>query len=128
MDITPGLARTETFTVEPRHTASHIGSGDLQVLSTPSLIAFMESTALHLLADYLEPGYSSVGMQVDIRHLAPTAQGKQVQVTATVQTVDGRKINFQVEAQEGEKQISTGTHRRAIIQVERFLQSLQNQD
>lgn len=128
MEITPGITRTQNFTVEARHTASHIGSGDLQVLSTPTMIAFMESTALHLIAEYLEPGYSSVGIHVDVRHLAPTALGKQVRVTATVQSVDGRKIEFQVDAWEGEKRIGTGTHRRAIIQVERFLLNLKHQD
>lgn len=126
MEITPGMTRTQTFTVEARHTASHIGSGDLQVLSTPTMIAFMESTALHLIAEYLEPGFSSVGMRVDVRHLAPTALGQQVRVTATVQSVDGAKIAFLVEAREGEKLVGTGTHRRAVIQVERFLQNLQN--
>ncbi len=125
MEITPGMTRTQSFTVEENHTAAHIGSGDIQVLSTPMMIAFMENTALHLLAEHLEAGYSSVGTHVDVRHLAPTPLGSQVQVTATVQTVDGSKITLSVEAREGDKLVGTGTHRRAVINTARFLESIQ---
>jgi predicted thioesterase len=65
-----------------------------------------------------------VGIHVDIRHLAPTALGDQVQVTATVQEVDGNKITLTVEAREGEKLVGTGTHCRAVIDVARFLKNV----
>ena len=124
MEIAPGMTRTQTFTVEAAHTAAHIGSGDMQVLSTPMMIAFMENTALQLMAEHLEPGFSSVGIHVDVRHLAPTLMGSQVQVTAAVQAVDGNKVTLAVEAREGEKLVGTGTHRRAIIDVARFLENI----
>lgn len=125
MEITPGTYRSQIYAVKEEHTASHIGSGDLQVLSTPMLIAFMENTALHLLAEYLTPGHSSVGMHVDVRHLAPTAMGQTVRIEATVQDVNGRKVDFRVDAWEGDKLVGTGSHRRAVIEVARFLEEIE---
>jgi predicted thioesterase len=69
--LLPGLRREDLYTVLPEHTAAHLGSGDLRVLATPSMILFMERAARQLLAEHLPPGFSSVGARVDVRHLAP---------------------------------------------------------
>ena len=67
-----GMGREELFTVQDEHSAAHVGSGSARVLATPWLIAFMERTARDLLADVLPEGYTSVGIHVDVRHLAPS--------------------------------------------------------
>ena len=76
----PGMTNEETFVVEERQLAPHVGSGALRVLATPWLIALMEGVSHRLLAKHLPEGYSSVGTHVDMRHLAPTPLGDTVRV------------------------------------------------
>ena len=71
-----GMAREETFVVASEHLAAHVGSGSARVLATPWMIAFMERTARDLLAEALPEGYSSVGVHVNVRHLAPSPAGR----------------------------------------------------
>ncbi|MGD2026833.1 MAG: thioesterase family protein [Anaerolineales bacterium] len=125
MEIRPGIKRTQKFIVKEEHTAFHIGSGSLRVLSTPTMIAFIENTALNLLDEYLETGFSSVGTRVDVRHLAPSKMGSQIRVQVEVTEVSGDKITLTVAAWDGETPVGAGTHQRYIIQVERFLQRLE---
>lgn len=124
LSLTPGLRREALQTVLPEHTAAHLGSGDLRVLATPSMILFMERAARQLLAEHLPPGYSSVGARVDIRHLAPTPVGATVRAVAEITEVHGHKITFTVEAWEGEKQIGAGTHWRVVVDEARFLKGV----
>ncbi len=124
MTIQPGLTMTKTFTVESQHTASHIGSGTVQVLATPTMISFMEITARELLDQHLDDAHTTVGTRVDVRHLAPTGLGKQVAVRAEVLEVNEPRVVLKVEAQEGDKLVGTGTHWRYIINVEAFSQQL----
>ena len=72
MQISEGQTLTREFEVQDRHTAAHIGSGTVKVLATPVMIAFIEITALELMGQSLEEGYTSVGTRLDIRHLAPS--------------------------------------------------------
>ena len=119
--IKPGATREQDFIVEDAHSAIHIGSGSHQVLATPWMITFMERTARQLLAASLPAGYSSVGVRVDIRHLAPTPVGRQVRVRAEVVAVEGSKVTFTVQAADESEQIGAGWHERVIIEEERFL-------
>lgn len=125
MDLTqilkPGLSREETFVVEEQHTAIHVGSGSLRVLASPWMIAFMERAARALLAEHLPAGYSSVGVHVDVRHLAPSPVGSVVRARAEVQSIDGLRVNFIVQAWDGQEKIGEGTHQRVVIDEGRFL-------
>lgn len=122
--LTPGLRREDIHLVIPEHTAAHLGSGDLRVLATPSMILFMEMAARKLLAEHLPPGFSSVGARVDVRHLAPSPVGADIRAVAEITEVNGNKITFSVEAWEGEKQIGSGTHWRVVIDEEKFLKRM----
>ena len=119
--IKPGASREQDFTVEETHSAVHIGSGSYRVLASPWMITFMERTARLLLAELLPSGYSSVGVRVDIRHLAPTPVGANVTVRAEVLTVEGPRVTFAVQAADESEQIGAGWHERVIIEEERFL-------
>jgi fluoroacetyl-CoA thioesterase len=125
MDLTqffqPGARREELFSVEEEHSAIHVGSGSLRVLATPWMIAFMERTARMLLAERLPPGYSSVGVHVDVRHLAPTPVGAEVRARAEIHSIDGSRVNFTVQAWDGQEKIGEGAHQRVVIDEERFL-------
>ncbi|MCZ7551996.1 MAG: thioesterase family protein [Anaerolineales bacterium] len=123
--IEVGMKGEQTFVVEERFTAAHLGSGSLRVLATPSMIGFMERTATELLQPRLPPGASSVGVHVDVHHLAATPVGGKVRVTAEVTGVDGRRVDFKVEAWDEVELVGQGVHQRVVIDVERFLQRLE---
>lgn len=119
--IKPGMSKEEVFLVEERHSALHVGSGSVRVLATPWMIGFMERVCQRLLAEHLPQGYSSVGVRVDVQHLAPAPVGSQVRVRGEILSLDGSKVNFQVEAWDGEEQIGAGQHQRVVIDEARFL-------
>lgn len=128
MEIKHKLEENQTlekyFRVEANHTADHIGSGSVKVLSTPMMIAYMEITSLELLNTHLPDGFSSVGAQVNISHLAPSPLGSKIRVKAGITNIQGRKVTLNVEAWEGNTQIGSGTHVRYLIDSERFMKKL----
>jgi predicted thioesterase len=123
--IKPGKKNEASFQIEECYTASHVGSGSLRVLATPSMIAFMERTARDLLEDVLPEGYSSVGVHVDVRHLAPTPIGGQVRVVCEVFEVHGRSVDFVVQAWDSQEKVGEGRHQRVVIDVSRFLKRIE---
>eukprot|EP01132_Coremiostelium_polycephalum_P006692 gene6692-8278_t len=111
-----------THKVEEKHFASNVGSGDIDVFSTPSMIALMEGAAVNCLKGKLEEGQTSVGTQVQIKHLAATPLGVTVRATATVTGGDGKKqVIFSIEAFDNKDKIGEGTHERLIVGKDRFL-------
>lgn len=116
----PQISHEETFSVEGKHTAYHIGSGDSRVLSTPSMISFMEIVAHRLLSEKLPPGKLSVGIQVNVKHLAATPVQSQVRVRATLVEVSGSRAVFEVDAWDEREHIGTGRHQRAVVDLARF--------
>ena len=119
--VKPGLTREDTFQVDEQHSAIHVGSGSLHVLATPWMIAFMERTARKLLGEVLPESYSSVGVKVDIRHLAPSPVGSRVRTRAQVTNVEGWKVEFNISAWDEHEQIGEGHHQRVVIDEARFL-------
>jgi len=116
-----GMKSEKTFLVEQNHSADQVGSGGLPVLATPWMIAFIENTAFNLLEQLLPDGYSSVGVLVEVRHLAPTPLGKLVRVNVEITAVEGPKVSFDVQAWDEHEQVGTGQHQRVIIDQQRFL-------
>jgi predicted thioesterase len=111
-----------TFTVTAADTASALGSGDLAVLGTPALLAWLEAATVADLAPLLAPTETSVGTRVELEHLAPTAVGTSVQVTADLAHADGRLRRYVVAAQDSAgKLLATGTVTRVVVDAERFL-------
>jgi len=123
--IQPGLIGEREIQVEAAQTARHLGSGSVSVLATPELIRLMEAAAVRAVDPLLPEGYSTVGIHVDVNHLAATPLGMQVRVRATLQEVDGRKLTFRVEAFDEVEQVGTGTHQRMIIDLARFKQRVE---
>ncbi len=109
-----------THTVTPADTARAVGSGDLEVLATPRLLAWCEEATCAALD--LSPEQTSVGTRIELEHLAATAVGSEVTATATVIYEDGRLLRFQVVAQDAAGTLlATGEVRRVIVDRERFL-------
>lgn len=119
--IHSGMSLELTFLVEEEHTAIHVGSGSSRVLATPWMIAYMERTARILLGDYLPEGYSSVGVRVEVSHLAPTPVGSQVRARVEITAIDGSKVDLTVQAHDEHELVGEGVHRRVVIDEERFL-------
>jgi len=110
--------------VTDKNTAKAVGSGNLDVFSTPMMIALMEQAACECLADCLEHGQSSVGTQINVTHTAASPLNAKITATAIIENVDGRKISFTVTAHDGTNEIGSGTHERFLIDAERFMQKL----
>jgi len=117
-----GLVGVLHFTVEDQHLIDFAGEDMPAVLSTPWLIKWLEQTARETLRPLLVEGEASVGMEVDIRHLAPTPKGSRVRCTARVLGSDGNSVTFQVEASDGQELIARGSHKRAVISKARFFE------
>lgn len=116
----PGESREETFLVGEDHTAYHIGSGDSRVLSTPSMISFMEQVAHRLLEERLPEDLLSVGIAVDIRHLAAAPLHAQIRVRAELLEIDHNRLCFKVSAEDEWETLGAGKHHRAVIDRKRF--------
>jgi predicted thioesterase len=108
-------------TVTEERTAPHIGSGTERVFATPAMVALIERTCVGLMAPHLPPGRSSVGVEIHVRHLAPTPVGMTVRARVQVTAVEGATIRFAAEVFDDMEKIGEGDHRRAVIDVERFL-------
>src|SRR5207302_8649028 len=102
--------------------ARHIGSGDVGVLSTPSMIAMMEGASTRCVQPALPEGQTTVGYIVNIRHLAPTAIGSEVTASSRLEEVDGKRLKFRVEAHEGDKVVGEGELLRVIVDSARFVE------
>jgi predicted thioesterase len=104
---------------EERHTASVVGNSE--VVSTPSLIGFLEQTSHRAILPFVEPGEVSVGTRVEVDHLAAAFLGKPVLASTRIASVEGRRITFDVEARQGDKLVMKGRHVRAIVGRDRLL-------
>ena len=126
--IQPGLKGEIGLVIAEEHTAQHLGSGAVRVLATPQMVLLMEQASVAAVDHLLPDGYRTVGAHVDIRHLAPTPEGFGVRAIAELIEVDGRRLTFQVQVFEepfGEVQlVGDGIHRRAIVNLKRFRDSL----
>lgn len=122
--LEPGLTHTSRVTVSDRNTAITIGSGDMPVLATPAMLALMENAAMLAVAQELPEGSTTVGGHIESSHLKPSPVGTEVEATATLEKVDGRKLSFKVVARQGTTVIGEGTHLRFVVDRERFLGKL----
>ena len=116
---------TLTFTVGPDDTAAALGSGDLDVLATPRLLAWAEAATCAAVADELDEASTSVGTRVSLEHLKASAVGEQVRVEAEVVHRDGRLLRFQVTATDAqERLVGQGEVTRVVVDRERFMSRL----
>jgi fluoroacetyl-CoA thioesterase len=116
-----GLTREEVFVVEEQHTAYHIGSGDECVLGTPWMISFMERVSNRLVAGYLPAGMMSVGISVDVKHLAPSPVRDSIRVRVEIVETRGNRVTLQVEAWDHQGKIGEGIHKRALVDKASFM-------
>jgi fluoroacetyl-CoA thioesterase len=123
-NIPVGLKCSQEYLVEEQYTAKHIGSGEVEVLATPSMILFMENTALNCVQKYLPEKYTTVGIGVNIKHKNPAPKGEKIIVEAEVVRVEGRRIVFRVQARWKNLVIGEGEHERYIVDIGKFLEKV----
>lgn len=118
--VTVGLTAENTITVTFDKTVKHFLSTMPAVYATPIMILYMEKASGDAIEQHLPEGYVSVGMEVNVRHLAATPVGRTVRTIARVIEVDPKSVLFAVEAWEGDRKIGDGTHRRGVVNVAAF--------
>lgn len=122
--MTIGLTHTSTLIVARQHLAATMGSGDLEVLATPALVALCENAAMLAVADHLPEGCTTVGSHIDLAHLKPSALGAKIEATATLTAINGRKLTFAITATDSNDTIANGTHIRYVVDAQRFMSKL----
>jgi fluoroacetyl-CoA thioesterase len=115
--LTPGLKGQIVTTVDDKLIVKHMGGEG--VLSTPSMIGLMERAGIEAVQAHLPEGHTTVGFEVNVKHFGATPKGKKVTVSAELLEIDGRKLRFKVEAHDEDKKVGEGTHRRAIVPIQR---------
>lgn len=122
MTARPGLSGRRSLTVTDSDTALALGSGDVPVLATPRIVAVCEAAACAAVEGQLEDGTTTVGLAVDVKHLAPIAVGCTVDAEARLEAVDGRRLTFSMKVTRGDAEIARGRHVRVVVDREQFLE------
>ena len=122
MEIAVGMCGEASTLVEREDTAQIVGSGSLLVYATPCMVALMEGAACEAIADALPDGKTSVGIELSIKHVSATPVGLEVTAKAEVIETDGKIITFRVTASDESGIIGEGTHKRALVATQRFLE------
>lgn len=126
MSPVPGLVATKTLTVSAPDTALEIGSGSVQVLATPRLLALCEEATIEAVAGHLDPGETTVGVQVRLDHVTPSPIGREVSAEATLEKVAGRKLFFTVSAHDERGLVAAGKVTRVIVNEAEFMAKCSN--
>jgi len=128
--LSPGLTFDLSYRVPEEKTVPHVYPESAlfqampRVFATAYLVGLFEWACMEALEPHLEPGEQSVGVDIRVSHTAATPPGLTVNVRVQIQAVDGRRVTFRVSAHDGVELIGEGTHQRAVIQAERFLQKV----
>jgi len=125
LGIEPGLVSEASQEVTTALSASHFGSGTLRVYATPAMVALVERTCQEMVQARLPTGQSTVGVAIQIRHLAPTPVGGTVRVRAEVVSVEPPVIVFKAQVWDKHELIGEAEHRRAVIDVDRFMKRVE---
>lgn len=119
------MAAEGSLEVTPDLVASHLGSGGLRVFATPAMALLVERTCHSMLQPHLPEGKSTVGLEIRVRHLAPTPLGKTVRIRAEIVALEERAVDFRAEIWDDTEKVGEAEHRRMIIDLERFLKKVE---
>ena len=123
--LQPGLSLSRTLNVDDSRAIAFMGD-EARVYATPSMINDIEYACRDLLFEYCDPGEDSVGVHVDIAHLAATPLGEDVTLTVAINAIDGRRVSFEVEARDALDIIGRGSHSRFVLATERRIKALRD--
>ena len=126
MEITVGMKGEVSTLVEREDTAKEVGSGDLLVYATPCMVALMEGAACEAIADALSDSQTTVGTALNIENISATPVVLDVRAVAEVTAVEGKVITFELHAYDEDCEIGRGTHKRVIVNSQKFLDRTYN--
>lgn len=119
-----GLTYTSKIEVNDENTAARMGSGDLKVFATPSMIALMENAAMNAVAESIPEGHTTVGAMINVNHVKPSGLGETIYATAVLKEISNNKLTFSVSANDSKGLIGEGIHVRYIVDIERFTKKI----
>ena len=122
MEITVGMKGTAENLCERADTALEVGSGSLLVYATPCMAALMEAAACAAIEEALGENETTVGIELNLKHTAATPVGLEVRAEAEVTAVEGKIFSFQITAYDEAGKIGEATHKRALVNSQRFLE------
>lgn len=122
--ISPGTILQIKKKISETETASSLGSGSLDVYSTPSMIAFMENTAMRSVQRNLPDGYGTVGIMICVKHIKAVLPGAEIECRSTLLRTEDKKLHFRVEVFHGTELVGSGDHDRYIIEENKFLEKI----
>lgn len=120
--LKPGMTAQVEKIVTEDDTAVKFGSGGVKVFATPMMIALMENAALSSVDPHLPEGYATVGLSLNVKHIAATPVGMKVHAKAELTGIEGKRLTFKVEAFDEREKIGEGAHERYIIELSRFIE------
>ena len=121
MELHTGIIGVDEVEVTPMNTAEAVGSGTLPVFATPAMLASMEKAAYTSVQPCLDDGSGTVGILLNVEHLAASPIGMHVRTESELTEIDGRVLTFSVRSYAGGELIGKGVHKRCIINSERFM-------
>ena len=123
MELTVGIKGHDEVVVDMSNVASAVGSGALDVFSTPSMIACMERAALSSVMPYMDEGFSTVGIGLDVQHLAATPIGETVRTESELEEiVKNRFLTFDIKSYCGDQLVGTCIHKRCVVDINKFME------
>ncbi len=120
-----GLTTTARITVDDSRTIGFMGD-EVRVYATPNLLYDVEMTCRDLLLEHIDEGQDSVGTHIDVSHLAATPLGMWVELTVTVESIDGRAVKLEFNARDAVEQICHGKHSRFIVDIDKTIARLKS--
>ena len=121
-EIKTGISAEMSVTAEEKYLASSMGSGSLDVFATPAMIALMENAAALCAEPYLEGDETTVGTELNVKHVSATPNGMKVSAEAVLTEVNGRELVFSVKAFDEAGLIGEGTHKRFVVYGKKFME------
>ena len=123
MELTVGIKGHDEVVVDMSNVASAVGSGPLDVFSTPSMIACMERAALSSVMPYMDEGFSTVGIGLEVQHLAATPLGETVRTESELtEIIKGRFLTFDIKSYCGDQLVGTCIHKRCVVDINMFME------
>ncbi len=122
--LIPGVSRSERIVIDRERTIGFLGEA-MRIYSTPAMVRDIEYTSLALIEEHLDEGESSVGTRIEADHLGATPMGQEVDVTVTIEEVDGRKVTLSAEVRDALEVVGRGRHRRFVIDTQRHAARLE---
>jgi predicted thioesterase len=121
INLREGLTAEVTEAVTNENTAKKYGSGSIDVYATPAMIGLMEKASLSAVDPLLPEGFSTVGIKLDVKHMAATPVGMNVTAKAELLKIEGKKLTFKVEAFDAKDKVGEGEHERFIVELSKFM-------